>query len=154
MAPERMSKPGTRPASTNRASADQAAIVGPAGSPTQAIGALAEELAARHLQAQGLRLLARNVRCRGGEIDLVCVDPARTIIFVEVRLRRNPRFSSAAESITRRKQQRIILAARWWLQGAGRRHAHAPCRFDAVLLDDLDPSRLHWLQGAFDADDC
>lgn len=140
-------------AETAHPAAGKPCIVGVSRARTQAIGALAEELAARHLQAKGLRVLARNVRCRGGEIDLVCVDPARTVVFVEVRLRRNPRFSSAAESITQRKQQRIIFAARWWLQGAGHQHACAPCRFDAVLLDSLDASSVHWLQGAFDAGD-
>ena len=51
----------------------------------------------------------------------------------------------------RRKKQRIILAAQMWLGGAGRRHANQPCRFDAILLDRLDPARIDWIRGAFDA---
>lgn len=90
------------------------------------------------------------MRCRGGEIDLVCLQRS-TVIFVEVRLRRPSAFASAAESITWRKQQRILLAARWWLQGSGRRFHDAPCRFDAILLDQLSADRITWLQAAFDA---
>ena len=56
----------------------------------RASGQAAEDLAARYLQARGLQLLARNVRCRAGEIDLVLREGAQ-IVFVEVRLRRNAR---------------------------------------------------------------
>lgn len=127
-----------------------AGIVGAAPSPTQARGRLAEDLAARHLAGRGLRVIERNVRCRGGEVDLVCVDRS-TVVFVEVRLRTSTRFGGAAESITAAKRRRILLAAQWWLGGRGRRYAGAACRFDAVLLDALDEACLTWLRGAFDA---
>lgn len=113
-------------------------------------GAAAEALAETYLSACGLVVLARNVRCRGGEVDLIARDRG-SIVFVEVRLRSNSRFGGAAGSITATKQQRVILAARYWLAGAGRRHAAQPCRFDAVLLDSLEPPRLEWIRGAFDA---
>ena len=118
--------------------------------PAQARGAAAEALAAEHLAAHGLRVIARNVRCRGGEVDLVCLDRSH-VVFVEVRLRSNGRFGGAAESITAAKQRRLLIAAQWWLGGAGRRFRDAPCRSDAVLLDALDPARVTWLPGAFDA---
>ncbi|WEN41214.1 hypothetical protein CKCBHOJB_00756 [Thauera sp. GDN1] len=118
--------------------------------PAQARGAAAEALAAAHLAARGLRLLARNVRCRGGEVDLICLDRSH-VVFVEVRLRSNARFGGAAESITAAKRRRVLIAAQWWLGGVGRRYAGAACRFDAVLLDALDPARITWLPGAFDA---
>jgi len=122
--------------------------------PTQAAhlvrGQAAEALAAAYLQAHGLGILARNVRFRGGEVDLIALD-GDGIVFVEVRLRRNSRFGGAAASITPAKQRRIVLAAQMWLGGAGRRHANQPCRFDAILLDRLDPARIDWIRGAFDA---
>ena len=124
--------------------------IGARPTPAQARGAAAEALAAEHLAAHGLRVIARNVRCRGGEVDLVCLDRSH-VVFVEVRLRRNGRFGGAAESITAAKQRRVLIAAQWWLGGAGRRFRDAPCRFDAVLLDALDPARVTWLPGAFDA---
>ena len=127
---------------------------GGGGTPTQAEhlrrGAAAEALAAAHLESHGLAILVRNLRCRGGEVDLIARD-RNSIVFVEVRLRSNPRFGGAAASITATKQQRVILAARYWLAGAGRAYANAPCRFDAVLLEGLDPPRIEWLRGAFDA---
>jgi len=114
----------------------------------QGKGQLAENLAARFLERQGLTLLARNVRCAGGELDLVCRD-GKTLVFVEVRLRRNAAFGGAAASITARKQQRVILAARHYLaaHGASSATEHA-CRFDCVLLDG---ERIDWLRDAFAA---
>jgi len=116
--------------------------IGARPTPAQARGAAAEALAAEHLAAHGLRVIARNVRCRGGEVDLVCLDHSRPP---------NTRCGGAAESITAAKQRRVLIAAQWWLGGAGRRFRDAACRFDAVLLDALDPARIIWLPGAFDA---
>lgn len=115
-------------------------------------GARAEDMAARLLSDQGLRVLARNVRCRGGEVDLIALDGA-TIVFVEVRLRRHRDFGGAAASIGRAKRRRVILAARHWLAGAGRVWVGRPCRFDAVLYPALAPEAGQWLRGAFTADD-
>lgn len=110
-------------------------------------GAMAEDLAATYLGRRGLRLLARNVRVRGGEIDLVCRE-GDEIVFVEVRLRSHAAYGGAAESIDARKQARLILAARHWLA----RNGEQPCRFDCILLDGLDPKRIRWIRDAFAAD--
>ena len=106
-------------------------------------GVRAEEQAARFLAGRGLKILARNYRCRGGEIDLVCRDGA-TLVFVEVRLRTNRDFGGAAASITPAKQRRIALAANHYLAGK----PLPACRFDAVLLDGAD---IDWIRNAFDA---
>lgn len=111
------------------------------------VGDAAEELAARFLTRQGLRVLERNWRVRGGEIDLICEDRG-CLVFVEVRLRAGSGFGGAGASITPTKQRRIILAARHFL--AGRREQ--PCRFDAVLLDGLSEAQLEWIRNAFEAD--
>lgn len=114
---------------------------------TQVIGKRAEDLAARFLEQRGLAILARNFRCRGGEIDLVCRDgPA--LVFVEVRLRRNANYGGAAANITARKQQRIILAARHYL--AAHAAADADCRFDCVLLGS-EAKAIEWERDAFSA---
>ena len=110
----------------------------------QGRGAAAEEKAAAYLAARGLRLLERNFRVRGGEIDLVCQDGGTTV-FVEVRLRSRADYGGAAASITAEKQRRLILAARHWLV----RHGERNCRFDAVLMDG---ERIEWLKDAFAAD--
>jgi putative endonuclease len=107
-------------------------------------GKLAEALAADYLQARGLRLLERNYRCRLGEIDLIVAD-GPVLVFVEVRLRRNTEYGGAAASITARKRQRILRAARHYLSG----RQEADCRFDVVLLDALAADRIEWLKDAF-----
>jgi putative endonuclease len=112
----------------------------------QRIGAAAEELAARHLLHHGLRIIERNFRVRGGEIDLIARD-GKALVFVEVRLRTRSDFGGAAASITGKKQQRIILAASHYLQA----HGEQPCRFDCILLDALDAKAIEWIKGAFSA---
>ena len=107
-------------------------------------GRKAEELCAGLLQKAGLRILARNWRCRLGEIDLVA-EEGGTLVFAEVRLRRDPRFGGAAESVTAAKRARLVAAARLYLAG----RPAAPCRFDVLLLDSLAPARVQWIRDAF-----
>lgn len=107
-------------------------------------GAEAEQRAATYLAARGLRLLARNWRCRLGEIDLVFLDGG-TLVFVEVRARRSKGFGGAAESITTAKRARLRRAAEAYLAQSGHR---GPCRFDAVLIEG---EQLIWLRDALGA---
>lgn len=110
-------------------------------------GAQAEQWAAHYLQKQGLKLIEQNYRGRFGEIDLIMQDGA-TLVFVEVRLRRNADFGGAAASLDTRKQQRIIRTSQQYLSGL----THIPaCRFDAVLLGDAQGNDAQWLKNAFDA---
>lgn len=112
--------------------------------PANTSGAHAEALAADYLQRRGLRLLARNYRCRLGEIDLILADGA-VLVFAEVRLRRNADYGGAAASITAAKRQRIVRAARHYLSGK----PELACRFDVVLLDALTADRIEWIKDAF-----
>lgn len=110
-------------------------------------GAQAEQWAAHYLQKQGLKLVERNYRSRFGEIDLIMQDGA-TLVFVEVRLRKNGDFGGAAASIDIHKQQRLIRTSQQYLSGLARTPA---CRFDAVLLGDVQGNDAQWLKNAFDA---
>ncbi len=105
-------------------------------------GVAAEELAARYLATQGLRVIVRNYRCRFGEIDLIAKD-GEALVFVEVRLRRSGRFGGALASITPAKQKKLIATARCYLSGL---RDVPSCRFDAILLDALDARRIEWLR--------
>ena len=105
-------------------------------------GARAEALAAAFLAARGLTIVERNFRCRRGELDLIARDGS-TLVFVEVRLRTRRDFGGAAASITATKRARIAAAAGFYLT---RLQHTPPCRFDAVLLDALDPARIEWLK--------
>ena len=96
-------------------------------------GQQAEERALAHLRVAGLVPLARNVRYRCGELDLIVRDGA-TVVFVEVRSRRHGGWGGAAASLGPAKQARLLRAAQLWLQGRyGNRPP--PCRFDALLFE-------------------
>lgn len=112
---------------------------------TTARGREAEALAARHLEGCGLRLVERNFRVRGGEIDLICRD-GKVLVFVEVRQRSRSDFGGAGASITAGKRRRLVLAARHYLLGK----PECDCRFDCVLIDN---GQLEWIRNAFAADD-
>jgi putative endonuclease len=128
----------------------QSAIVDPARLEAQERGRAAEELAATFLTKRGVRILLRNMQCRRGEIDIIGLD-GDTLIFVEVRLRGNNQFGGAAGSINRRKQEKIIHAATWWLTRGGQAYAKREMRFDTVLLERLEARQIIWLKNAFEA---
>lgn len=109
-------------------------------------GLAAEKIAATFLTQQGLKLVTSNFHCRYGEIDLI-MQEGPTLVFVEVRLRTNQTFGTAAASITPKKQQKLIHTAQFYLQ----QHAlNLPCRFDAVLLSKADMAQIEWVRNAID----
>lgn len=108
---------------------------------SDAVGRAAEARALRFLQRQGLRLMARNWLCRGGELDLVMLD-GDTWVFVEVRHRSRNDFGGALASLTPAKCRRLLHAARLFLQARGL--MQSPCRFDAVLSGP--DGTLQWLK--------
>ena len=118
---------------------------------TKKTGDDAERIAERFLLRHGLKLGARNYRCRHGEIDLIMQD-SETLVFVEVRLRKPLRgkvdFGGALASITASKQAKIIATAQHYL--ADMKHL-PPCRFDVVLLNGLDVTNVEWMKSAFEA---
>ena len=107
-------------------------------------GQRAEAAALAHLAANGLKLQHRNYRCRGGEIDLVMRD-GDTTVFVEVRFRRSARFGTPEATVDRRKQSRLVRAARHYLG----QHGLVTCRFDVVGITG-EPPRIHWIRNAFE----
>ncbi|MBZ0093478.1 MAG: YraN family protein [Burkholderiales bacterium] len=112
---------------------------------SQESGAKAEDAAAAYLERQGLKILNRNYRCRYGEIDLICRDGS-TLVFVEVRLRTSARYGGAAASITSKKQGRLLTAARHYLSSLG---SMPECRFDALLIEELQTGQMQWIRNAF-----
>ena len=119
----------------------------PRRSPTQRVGDAHEDAALRLLQARGLVLLARNLACRHGEIDLAMRDGA-VLVFVEVRARRDAR-GGAAASIGAAKQRRLAQAAAYWLPRLAARHWRGvppAARFDVVAFES---GVARWLRDAF-----
>ena len=91
-----------------------------------------------------------NYRCKLGEIDLIMHDQD-TIVFVEVRSRKQNRYGTALESVNRGKQQRLIRAAKYYLQ-KNKLTEQKPCRFDVVSVDNthtLDELAIQWIPNAF-----
>ena len=114
-----------------------------------AVGRFGEDLAARHLQDEGMSILERNWRCARGELDIIAVDGSE-LVFVEVKTRSTAAFGEPAEALTPDKAARIhVLAGHWraerW-RGPRRRS-----RFDLVSVIRLGPSGpvLDHLRDAF-----
>ena len=106
-------------------------------------GESAEQQAHQFLLKKGLKSVARNFRCKQGELDLIMLDKD-TLVIVEVRFRQTDKYGSAAESVTRSKQLRIIAATQVYL---ATQKINKPLRFDVVALSGN--GTLDWIQNAF-----
>lgn len=98
------------------------------------------------LRSKGLKHRESNYRCRAGEIDLIMED-GDTLVFVEVRYRRNNSFGGAAASVDRNKIRKIIKTGLHYLQ---QHKLNTACRFDVVAIDGDDEPR--WIKRAFEMD--
>lgn len=116
----------------------------------QSLGLAAEAAAARHLARIGLRVVARNVRLPGGEIDAVCRDGPRWV-FVEVKCRRVHWGDDPSAAVAWPKQRRLVRLAQQYLKWKGL--TDVPCRFDVVAVTVSDDGRHHvrHIPAAFDA---
>jgi putative endonuclease len=116
---------------------------------TGEVGAHFEQLALEHLEHAGLKLVERNFRTRYGELDLILRDGA-TLVFAEVRYRRDARFGGGAASVGAAKRARLVRAAQGFLQ-AHPRLAALPCRFDVVAFDgNAAAPSCDWQRAAFE----
>jgi putative endonuclease len=108
----------------------------------------AEDLALDYLTRHGLALVARNFRCRRGELDLVLRD-GEAVVVAEIRCRTENSFGTPAESVDARKQGRLVASTLFFMQ----KHpelASAPLRFDVVSVSGRD-RRIEWIRDAFRA---
>lgn len=117
----------------------------------RALGQVAESLAVTYLQSRGYKILGQNISYRFGELDIIARD-AQTLVFIEVKHRRNQLFSAPYEAVTKSKQRKIILAAQAWLQ---KWPGNIPlCRFDIIsLVGDLKNPSIEHISDAFMAED-
>jgi putative endonuclease len=117
-----------------------------------ALGREGEERAAAYLAGRGYRILARNVRAGGVEMDIIAARGA-TLVFVEVKTRRSLRYGGPEESVDPRKRARLVRGARAWLQEQRPRARNV--RFDVIAwhVDGNQAWRLQHFEHAFDAGD-
>ena len=109
----------------------------------RARGIAGEDVAAAWYASQGYEVVARNWRCRAGELDLI-VRRGPEVVFCEVKARRTAAFGTPAEAITHDKRQRVRHLAARWIEDS--RIRPAQIRFDvAAVLDD----QLEVIEGAF-----
>ncbi len=121
------------------------------GPDRRAIGAEGERRAALHLERRGWRILARNVRAGGVEMDLVAAR-RDVVAFVEVKTRRSRAFGAGELAIDARKRTRLLRGAAAWLyENRSRRRRRV--RFDVIVceIDAGGSWRLRHLEAAFDA---
>ena len=114
-------------------------------------GTLGEEVATQFLTSHGYRILERNFRCKGGEVDIIARDPEDTsLVFVEVKARRDLSYGVPQLAVNPFKQRQISKAALTWL-GKNRLHDHN-ARFDviAILLHTERPHSIEHIRNAFD----
>jgi putative endonuclease len=112
-------------------------------------GLAAEQLAAEYLRVRGLKILARNLRCKAGEIDLVCLDSG-VLAIVEVRQRERADFGGALASVTWAKRRKIIRTTQYFLQRE-KQWRHFALRFDVLGVEGLPDGahRVEWVKDAF-----
>ena len=103
-----------------------------------------EQHALAFLKQQGLLLICQNFYCRFGEIDLIMSDQ-ETLVFIEVRYRKNQDYGGAEASITRQKQRKIIKTAKHYLSQL---ESEPYCRFDVVAISE-NKEQPQWIQDAF-----
>ncbi len=111
-------------------------------------GKIGEDIAAKFLTRKGYRILERNWRIKGGEIDIVA-DDRGTMVFVEVKARSSTEYGTGEEAITPHKKGKIINTAKAYLKYKGE---DRPCRFDviAILFDKRGKAKeINHIEDAF-----
>lgn len=124
---------------------------GPLPTDNRGIGDLGEDLAVSFLEGKRYRILERNYRCKGGEVDIVARDPRdKSLVFVEVKARRDLSYGVPQLAVTPFKQRQISKAALTWL--AKHRQQDADARFDviAILLADGGAPAIEHIVNAFE----
>lgn len=110
-------------------------------------GYRAEQLAAKHLQEEGFRLVERNFSINGGEVDLIASHDS-WLVFIEVKFRNDEHFSQALSQLTYAQCQRIKHTARVYMMQKGIDEHQQRIRFDVITVTG-EPAQLNWFKDAF-----
>jgi len=108
------------------------------------IGSQYEDMAKRYLITQGVLLLESNFRVRTGEIDIIGKQ-GNTLVFFEVKYRKNNRAGSPLEAVSYRKQKQICKTAMYYINKY-KVSSHMNIRFDVIGISEKE---ISWIQNAF-----
>jgi putative endonuclease len=114
----------------------------------RSIGSEKEDFVCRWLEGRDYQIVARNFRCRMGEIDIVAKQGGY-LVFIEVKYRSTPGSGTGEEAVDWRKQQTISRVALFYLRRKGYR-SEVPVRFDVVAVSGTDELTVHLYQNAFE----
>jgi putative endonuclease len=113
------------------------------------LGRWGEKRCERFLRRKGFKTIARNFACKMGEIDLITTESNGAIVFVEVRTRADESYTQAQETVTPKKQARLIRTAKYFLKTY--KVKDRPLRFDvvAVVLGHKGRPEIRHYENAF-----
>ena len=115
---------------------------------TRKSGKRAEDIAANYLKKQNVKIINRNFHSRFGEIDLIGLEK-ETLVFIEVRYRKNKNYLSAIETIDRHKCKKIIITSEVYLNKR-KKYQSYQCRFDVITITgDISEPVIEWIKSAF-----
>jgi putative endonuclease len=116
----------------------------------QETGRLGEKLACAHLSKHGYKIIETNFRCAHGEIDIVARQ-RHTLVFVEVKCRRNRGFGLPVEAVTAGKQKKMVAAAFYYLQSHPQENENWRIDVVSIELDEKNkPSEISVIENAVD----
>ena len=114
-------------------------------------GALGEEVATNFMIKSGYRILERNFRCKGGEVDIIARDPVEnSLVFIEVKTRRGLSYGVPQLAVTPFKQRQISKAALTWLSKNRLHDTNAQFDVIAILLHTDGIHDIDHIKNAFD----
>ncbi len=114
-------------------------------------GELGEDVAVHFMIEHGYRIVERNYRCKGGEVDIIARDPVdKSLVFIEVKARRGLSYGVPQLAVTPFKQRQISKATLTWLSKNSLHDTNA--RFDviAILLVTNGQHKIEHIVNAFD----
>lgn len=116
---------------------------------TKQLGDNMEDVAKQFLIGNGLEIVSQNFHCRFGEIDIIA-SSQQTLIFVEVKYRKNNNFGGAANAVSASKQKKLIKSAQIYLQQQQLNEYNTACRFDVIAIEGaITTPQISWLKNAF-----
>lgn len=101
---------------------------------TRVVGGIYEEQCANYLKKHGFQIVTQNYKCKIGEIDIIAVKN-NILRFIEVKYRKNESFGFPIEAVNKRKQNKMMKAASWFLN-ENKQYENMQCSFDVISITE------------------